>query len=102
MHRIEKALRPVERQKGGVDDLEKLFVGPGARGRVDPVDVDAAAMSFALRRRKGADIGEQRRCAAGAGLSLGVPATQHCRPGRRESRPGLQHNPPVHVLFCSS
>jgi hypothetical protein len=30
MHRIEKALRPVERQEGGVGDLEELLVAPGA------------------------------------------------------------------------
>src|SRR5262245_36246911 len=47
MDRIEKALRPVEYQEGGVDDFEELFVPPGARGRVYSVDVDAAAMSFA-------------------------------------------------------
>jgi len=56
MQRIEKALRPVEREEGGVDDLDKLFVGPGARGRVHPVDVNAAAMPLALRCRKSADI----------------------------------------------
>src|SRR5262249_50995655 len=49
MHRIEKALRPVERQEGRVDDLEELLVAPGARGRVHSVDVDAATMPFALR-----------------------------------------------------
>ena len=60
MHRIEKALRPIERQEGGVDDLEELFVGPGAGGWVHPIDVDAATMPFALRGGKGADIGKQR------------------------------------------
>ena len=58
MHRIEKALRPIDGEEGGVDDLKELFVGPGARGRVYPVDVDAAAMPFAFRGRKGADIGK--------------------------------------------
>ena len=102
MHRIEKALRPVEREEGRVDDLEKLFVGPGTRGRIHPVDVDAAAVSFALRRCKGADISKQRRRAVGAGLSLGMPAVQHRRAGRRESRPGLEHNAPVDALICGS
>ena len=58
MDRIEKALRPVERQEGRVGDFEELFVAPGTRGRVHPVDVDAAAMPFALRGRECADIGE--------------------------------------------
>jgi hypothetical protein len=100
MHRIEKALRPVERQEGGVDDLEELFVGPGAGGRVHPVDVDAAAMPLALRRREGTNISDERRCAVGAGLRLGMPATQHCRPRRRHSRAGLQHNTPADALGC--
>jgi hypothetical protein len=49
VYRIEKAARPVERQEGRVNDLEELFAAPGARGRVRPIDVDAAAMPFALR-----------------------------------------------------
>jgi hypothetical protein len=49
MHRIEKALRPVERQEGGVGDLEELLVAPCTRGRVHPVDVNATAVPFALR-----------------------------------------------------
>ena len=58
MHRIKKALRPVERQEGGIGDLEELFVGPSARGRVHPIDVDAPAMPFALRGGEGADVGK--------------------------------------------
>ena len=95
MYRIEKALRAVERQEGGVNDLEELFMGPNARGRVHPVDVDAAAMPFALRRREGADIGEQRRSAVNSGLRFGMPAAQYRRPCRGESRAGLQHDTPV-------
>jgi hypothetical protein len=76
MHRIEKALRPVERQEGGVGDLEEMLVAPGTRGRVHPVDVDAAAMPFALRGGEGADICEQRRCAVGSRLRFGVASPQ--------------------------
>jgi len=84
MYGIEKALRPVERQKGGVDDLEELFVAPDARGRVHSIDVDAATMPFALRGGKGADIGEQRgsrlrsvcppRTSAGPAAARAAPA----------------------------
>ena len=102
MHRIEKALRPVEREEGGVDDLDKLFVGPGARGRVHPVDRDATAMSLALRCRKGTDISNERHFAVGAGLSLGMRAMQYRGPGRRQTSPGLQHNAPVDTLVYGS
>src|SRR6516165_5502455 len=101
MDRIEKALRPVERQEGGVDDLEELFVAPGARGPVHPVDVDAAAMPFALRGREGADIGEQRRCTVGLRLRFGMSSAQYRRACRGESRPGLQHDTPVDAFVCS-
>ena len=70
MHRIEKALRPIDRQKRGIVDLEELFLGPSAGGRVHPVDIDSATMPLALRRREGTHISEQRRCAR---LSLGTP-----------------------------
>jgi hypothetical protein len=66
MHRIEKALRPIDRQKRGIVDLKELFLGPGAGGRVHPVDIDAATMPLALRRREGTHISEQRRCASTA------------------------------------
>src|SRR5262249_58462973 len=72
MHRIEKALRPVERQEGRVDDLEELLVAPGARGRVHSVDVDAATMPFALRGGEGANICEERRWAVGSRQRLGI------------------------------
>ena len=88
MHRIEKALRAVERQKGGVDDFEELLLGPDARCRVNPVDADTAAMPFALRCREGADIGEQPS-AVGAGLRFGMPAAQNRRPRHSESGTGL-------------
>jgi hypothetical protein len=99
MHRIEKALRPSERQKRGIVDLEELLLGPVAGGRVHSVDIDAAAVPLALRRREGTNIGEQRRCAR---LSLGMPATQYHWAGRREGHPCLQHNTPVDALLCGS
>ena len=97
MHRVEKALSPVERQERGVCDLEELLVGPRARGRVHPVDVDAAAVPLALRRRKGADISDQHGFAVGAGLRLSMPATQCRGPRRRERGSGLQHKASVGV-----
>jgi len=42
-----------------------------------PVDVDAAAVPFARRGREGADIGEQRRCAAGSRLRFGMSSPQY-------------------------
>src|SRR5215472_5574974 len=100
MDRIEKALRPVERQEGGVDDLEELFVAPGARGGVNPVDVDAAAMPFALRGREGADIGEQRRCAAGSRLRFGMSSPQYRGACRGHGDRSLKHDTPVDAPVC--
>jgi hypothetical protein len=44
---------------------------------------------------EGADIGEQRRCAAGLRLRFGLSSAQYRRACRGESRPGLQHDTPV-------
>src|SRR6516225_1644329 len=101
MHRIEKALRPVERQEGGVDDLEELLVAPGARGRVHSVDVDTAAMPFALRGGEGADIREERRCAVGSRLRFGISSPQQRWACGGKSRPTFQHNTPVDALVSS-
>jgi len=100
MDRIEKALRPVERQEGGVDDFEELFVAPDARGRVHPVDVDAAAMPFALRGRERADIGEQRRRAAGSRLRFGMSSPQYRRACRGHGGGSLKHDTPVDAPAC--
>src|SRR5436190_21005488 len=99
MDRIEKALRRVERQEGGVGDFEELFVTPGARGWVHPVDVDAAAMAFALRGRECADIGEQRRRAAASRLRFGMPSPQYRRACRGHGG-GLKHDTPVDAPVC--
>jgi hypothetical protein len=100
MDRIEKALRPVERQERGVDEFDELFVGPGARGRVHPVDVDATAMPFARRGRERADIGELRRCASGSRLRFGMSSRQYRRACRGHGGRSLKHNPPVDAPVC--
>jgi hypothetical protein len=58
-------------------------------------------MPFALRGREGADIGEPRRCAVRSRLRFGMPSAQYRRPHRRENRPSLEHNTPVHALVAS-
>src|SRR6516225_3880467 len=101
MHRVDKSLSPIDREERGVDDLEQLLVGPGPRGRIDAVDVDAASMPLAIGGREGADIGEQRRCAVGSRLGLRMRCVQE-RPCRGESRASLQHGTPVDALVCGS
>jgi hypothetical protein len=97
---IEEALRLVEHQEGGVDDFEELFVAPDARGRVDPVDVDAAAMPFALRGRERADIGEQRHCAAGSRLRFGMSSPHNRRACHGHGGRSLKHDTPIDAPVC--
>ena len=95
MHRVEHTLVSIQDEEGGVDGFEQLFVGPVARGPVDPVDVDAATMAFAIRRGECADIGEHGRCR----LRLGVrtPCAQRHGAGSGQRCASLQDRAPLEL-----
>ena len=99
--RVKEPLVPIERQEGRVDDFQELFVGPGA-GRVDSVDVDAAAMPFALRGRESADIGEHRAGAVLWRLRLRKRNAEKRGPHCSERRAALQYPAPPDPLCRES
>jgi hypothetical protein len=65
-----------------------------------PVDVDAAAVPFARRGREGADIGEQRCCAAGSRLRFGMSSPQYRLICRGHGGRSLKHDTPVDAPVC--
>ena len=75
-------------------------MAPDARGPIHPVDIDAAAMPFALLGREGADIGEQRRCAVGSRLRFGMSSQKSRRTCRGHGGRSLKHDTPVDAPVC--